>query len=328
MDYINIKTINNPVSRIGIGTSSIDGLRKTDEKKAIDAIQKALDLGINFIDTAPVDGFGESEAIVGKALKEIKAKNKVFVATKVGLNWKGKTIFRDCRKDRIIKEVEDSLKRLQIDSIDLYQIQWLDPLTPFEETALALIDLLLAGKIKAIGVCNFSIDQIEQLASNVPILTEQSPFNLFENQIQNNVLEYCNSKNIALLGHDPLCRDLLSHKIRIDTQFGRDDIRLTDPKFKIPRLEDYLKCVENLNDYAKRKFDKTVQALSVRYVLDKNIDVALLGITKPGDLSLLDDVFGWKLTKDELREIDQIVVETILESVGPEFMAPISRLSV
>lgn len=327
MEFTTIPNLKQKVCRVGLGTWAIGGWMwgGTDEKDAISTIIKALDRGINLIDTAPAYGFGESEEIVGKALKQYGKRESVVIATKVGLSWQNEKVFRDSRKQRIKKEIDDSLRRLQVDYIDLYQVHWPDPLTPIFETAEAMKELLDQGKIKAIGVSNYSVDQMDNFRKKAPLHSDQQPFNIFEKEIENNALEYCLKHKIAILGYGPLCRGLLTGKLKIDTDFKGDDLRKIDPKFRPPRYEEYLKCVDFLNDWAKQKYKKSVISLAVRWVLDKGINIALWGARKPSQLDLIDTVWGWKLTADDLREIDQIVAETIPNPVGPEFMAPPSR---
>lgn len=330
MEYTTISNIKQKISRIGLGTWSIGGFMwgGTDEKDAIDTILKALDLGINLIDTAPAYGFGISEEIVGKALKRWGKRDQVIVATKVGLNWEKNKVFRDCSKKRVLQEIEDSLRRLQVDCIDLYQVHWPDPLTLIPETAELLKLLQKQGKILAVGVSNFSIEQMDEFREKCSIDTHQPPFNIFEKEIENNVLEYCQARKISTLGYGPLCRGLLSGRMHINTQFKHDDIRKIDPKFKFPRYEEYLKCVDLLNDWSQSKYKKSIASLAFRWVLDKGINVALWGARKPEQLDLIDTIWGWKLTADDMREIDQIVVETIPDPVGPEFMAPPSNITI
>ncbi len=327
MEFTTIPNLNQKVCRIGLGTWAIGGWMwgGTEEKDAINTILKAFEKGINLIDTAPVYGFGQSEEIVGKALKQFGKREQVIIATKVGLNWKNNQVFRDSSKKRIVKEIEDSLRRLQVDYIDLYQVHWPDPLTKISETAETMNELLRQQKIRAIGVSNYSIDQMENFRKKVPLHSDQLPFNMFENDAESNVLEFCLNKHIASLGYGPLCRGLLSGKMKIDTEFKGDDLRKIDPKFKPPRYEQYLKCVSLLNDWAKEKYQKSVLPLAVRWVLDKGISVALWGARKTHQLDFIDSVWGWKLTADDMREIDHIVTETIPNPVGPEFMAPPSN---
>ena len=160
----------------------------TNEAEAIGAIHEALDRGVTLIDTAPVYGFGRSEEIVGKALAEGGRRSHVLIATKVGVDWKDGQPFRDGGRTRIHQEIEDSLKRLRTDVIDIYQVHWPDPNVPIEETAAAMADLQRAGKIRAIGVSNFSPAQIDAFRKVAPVQTVQSPYNLFERAIENDVL--------------------------------------------------------------------------------------------------------------------------------------------
>jgi aryl-alcohol dehydrogenase-like predicted oxidoreductase len=160
----------------------------TDEKDAIRTIHAALDRGITLIDTAPVYGFGRSEEIVGKALAEGGRRERVLIATKVGLGWNNDKPFRDGSKARIFKEVEDSLRRLQTDVIDLYQVHWPDPNTPIAETAEAMAALHRSGKIRAIGVSNFTPAQMDVFRGVAPLHTAQPPYNLFERAIERDVL--------------------------------------------------------------------------------------------------------------------------------------------
>lgn len=324
MEFTTIPNLKKKICRIGLGTWAIGGWMwgGTEEKEAIATILKALELGINLIDTAPVYGFGQSEEIVGKALKQYGKREDVILATKAGLRWKKDKVFRDASSARIKKEIEDSLRRLQVDYIDLYQIHWPDPLIPISETAEAMQSLLEQGKIRAIGVSNYSIDQMEDFRKKASLSSNQPPFNIFENEIENNVLEYCLRNHIATLGYGVLCRGLLSGKLTVETDFKNDDLRKIDPKFRAPRYEEYLKCVDLLDDWAKQKYQKSVMSLAARWALDKGISIALWGARRPKQLDSIESVWGWKLTEDDQREIDQIVAETIPNPVGPEFMAP------
>jgi len=177
-------------SRVGLGTWAIGGWMwgGTDETESIRTIHAALDHGITLIDTAPVYGFGRSEEIVGKALAAGGRRAGVVLATKCALDWRGEQPFRNGSRVRIIKEVEDSLRRLRTDVIDLYQIHWPDPATPIAETAGAMAELLRAGKIRAIGVSNFSPAQMDVFRATAPLHAVQPPYNLFERAIEADVL--------------------------------------------------------------------------------------------------------------------------------------------
>lgn len=324
MEHTRIPGIETDVSRIGLGTWSIGGWMwgGTSEKNAVSTILHALDIGINLIDTAPVYGFGAAEEIVGRALKQYGKRERVVLATKVGLNWKGQQIFRDSRKERIVKEVEDSLKRLQVDYIDLYQVHWPDPITPIDETAEALGQLLKAGKIHAIGVSNYTVEDMEAFQKIAPLHACQPPFNLFERKAEQTVLAYCNKKHLASLGYGSLCRGLLSGRMHPETKFEGDDLRKSDPKFQSPRYGQYLACVKRLDEWALHYHRRSVLSLAIRWVLDKGISIALWGARKPEQLEAIASVWDWKLSAEDFKEIDDILIQTISTPVGPEFMAP------
>jgi aryl-alcohol dehydrogenase-like predicted oxidoreductase len=327
MEYIDIPGTSIRVSRIALGTWAIGGWMwgGSDESDAIKTIQEALDRGINLIDTAPVYGFGHSEEIVGKALAGGRRWNAI-IATKVGLDWKDGKPFRNASRTRIIEEVENSLRRLRTDVIDLYQVHWPDPHTPIAETAEAISALHRDGKIRAVGVSNFSPAQMDEFRKVAPLHTAQPPYNLFERAVEQDVLPYCGDKKIALLAYGSLCRGLLSGSMSNSSRFTGDDLRKSDPKFQPPRFEQYLEAVGRLDRFARERFGKTVIHLAVRWVLDRGkLNVALWGARRAEQLSPIADVLGWRIDDAAMAEIDQILQETVRDPVGPEFMAPPDR---
>src|SRR4051794_39814165 len=232
MPEMNVELVDIPgtslkASPIALGTWAIGGWMwgGTDEAAAIRTIQEAVDRGITLIDTAPVYGFGRSEEIVGKALAEGGRRHRVLIATKVGLDWKDGQPFRNASRKRINKEIDDSLRRLRTDVIDVYQVHWPDPKVTIEETAAAMADLQRAGKIRAIGVSNFSPAQMDAFRKAAPLHTAQPPYNLFERVVERDVLPYCRERNIVTLAYGSLCRGLLSGRMTAQTQFAGDDLR-------------------------------------------------------------------------------------------------------
>jgi aryl-alcohol dehydrogenase-like predicted oxidoreductase len=312
------------VSRVALGTWAIGGWMwgGTDDAESIATIRSALDHGVTVIDTAPVYGFGHSEEIVGKALAEAGLRDRVLIATKVGLDWRDGKPFRDASPKRIMREIADSLRRLRADHIDIYQVHWPDPLVPIEETAAAMHRLLQEGKIRAIGVSNFSVAQMEQFRRAAPLHVLQPPYNLFESGIEADILPYCRDNNIATFGYGALCRGLLSGCMRPDTAFAGDDLRRDDPKFQPPRFARYLAAVQQLDALAGRRFGKRVIHLAVRWMLDQGITTALWGARHPDQLHPVDAVSGWTLDAADKAEIDRILRQQIRDPVGPEFMAP------
>jgi aryl-alcohol dehydrogenase-like predicted oxidoreductase len=327
MEFMDIPRTGLKVSRVAIGTWAIGGWMwgGTDEAESIATIRAAIEHGINVIDTAPVYGFGRSEEIVGKAVANGDLRSNVVIATKVGLEWQGGKVFRNANRARIMREIEDSLRRLRTDYIDVYQVHWPDTLVTIEETAEAMYTLYNQGKIRAIGVSNFSVDQIARFRRVAPLHVLQPPYNLFERGIEEDLLPYCRENNIAMFGYGALCRGLLSGRMRADTIFGGDDLRRTDPKFVQPRFAQYLAAVQKLDQLARQRFDKRVIHLAVRWMLDQGITTALWGARHPDQLMPVDEVTGWRLDDATTAKIDRILRETISDPVGPEFMAPPSR---
>lgn len=326
MDYMKISGTDIEVSRIGLGTWAIGGWMwgGTDEKQSIETIHAALEKGINLIDTAPVYGFGRSEEIVGKAIDEyVGEREGLILSTKAGIEWKGDEIFRNASRDRIFQEVEDSLERLGTDYIDIYHIHWPDPETPIKETAKAMKELYHEGKIKAIGVSNFSTEQMREFNKYVPLHVSQPPYNLFERKTEEDILPYCLEKDIHMITYGALCRGLLTGKMDKETSFEGDDMRKeNDPKFSEPYYSQYLEAVEKLDEYAKERYDRDVLHLAVRWILDRGVHTALWGARKPEQLEPVDEVMDWKIPNGERKKIMKIIEEAVEDSVGPEFMAP------
>jgi aryl-alcohol dehydrogenase-like predicted oxidoreductase len=297
----------------------------TDDQASVDTIRAAVERGVNLIDTAPAYGFGRSEEIVGRAIAEGQLRSRVVIATKVGLEWKDGKVFRNASRDRILREIEESLRRLRTDYIDIYQVHWPDPLVAIEETAEAMQTLLDQRKICAIGVSNFSIAQIEQFRRVAKLHVVQPPYNLFEREIEAELLPYGRRSGLATLTYGALCRGLLPGKLQEDAHFEGDDLRLTDPKFRPPRYAQYLAAVRRLDQFASERYGKRVIHLAVRWLLDQGATTALWGARHPGQLQPIDEVFGWSLDIAAKAEIDRILRESITNPVGPEFMAPPPR---
>lgn len=323
MERMYIPVLNQEVSRIGLGTWAIGGWMwgGSEERESIDTIIRAFDLGINLIDTAPVYGFGRSEEIVGKAIARINARHDMTISTKCSLEWKNNAVWRNASRERILKEVEDSLYRLQTDYIDILFVHWPDITVPFQETAEAMYSLYKSGKIRAIGVSNFSGSQMSDFRHAAPIHFSQPPYNLFEREIEVDHLPYCLENNIHLMTYGAICRGLLSGRMKVDTKFEGDDLRRTDPKFKEPRFSQYLKTVKELDQLA-HKYNKGIMHLAVRWILQRGVSIALWGARNPDQLNVMKEIEGWKVEPDDIRKIDEIIHENLKDPVGPEFMAP------
>jgi aryl-alcohol dehydrogenase-like predicted oxidoreductase len=327
MEFATVPGTSLEMSRVGLGTWAIGGWMwgGTDDEESIATIRAAVERGVTLIDTAPAYGFGRSEEIVGRAIAEGKLRSRVVIATKVGLEWKDGKVFRNASRGRILREVEDSLQRLRTDYIDIYQVHWPDPLVPIEETTAAMQTLLEQGIIHAIGVSNFSVAQIKRFRRVAKLHVVQPPYNLFEREIDAELLPYCRRSGLAMLTYGALCRGLLSGKLHPDAHFDGDDLRLTDPKFRTPRYTQYLTAVRRLDQFAQDRYGKRVIHLAVRWLLDQGATTALWGARHPAQLQPIDEVFGWSLDVAAMAEVDRILRESITDPVGPEFMAPPPR---
>ena len=331
MEYITINGPNLKSSRIGLGTWAMGGWMwgGTDETESIRTIHAAFEKGINLIDTAPVYGFGRSEEIVGRAIEQWGHRDQIIIATKVGLDWQGGAPTRNGTPERLTEEIEDSLRRLRTTYIDVYQVHWPDPLVPVEETAETMRRFYEEGKIRAIGVSNFSPEEMDRFRAVAPLHTVQPPYNVFERGIESDVLPYVRENNMSSLTYGALCRGLLSGRMEATTEFNGDDLRKSDPKFQLPRYAQYLHAVDELDHYAQEHYGKKVIHLAVRWLLDQpGVGVALWGARHAGHLSPIEEMANWALSPHDMWAINRILRQTIADPVGPEFMAPGVREAV
>ena len=313
------------VSRIGLGTWAIGGLDwgAIPDEVAVATCLSAVERGINLIDTAPIYGHGRSEEIVGKAMRAHGRREAFYIATKAGLDWTGRGVFANLTAARLRRELEDSLRRLGTDYIDLYQVHWPDLRVPVAEVAAVMGEFLRQGKVRALGVSNFNVAQMEEFRSVAPLASDQPPYNLFERQIDEAILPWCAANGVAVLTWSTLCRSLLAGRIRRGMSFDAKDIRSVDPKFQEPRFSQYMTAVERLTALARERYGKTVLELAVRWVLDRpGVSVALWGAKRPEQLDAVEGVLGWKLDASAMAEIDRIVEEAVTDAVGPEYLSP------
>jgi aryl-alcohol dehydrogenase-like predicted oxidoreductase len=329
MEFVTLADAGLRLSRVGLGTWAMGGgwWGPSDRQESYTTIRKAIDLGITTFDTAPIYGLGVSEEVLGQAIKDSGCRDRVVLATKAGLEWTNNKVVRNSSLPRLAQELEDSLRRLQTDVIDLYQIHWPDPLEPIEETAAFLGQLLQQGKIRAIGVSNFSPEQMDRFRQVAPLHTAQPPYNLFERQIEAEVLPYCREHGIHTLVYSPLCRGLLSGRMTPQTTFPPGDMRAgIDPKFVEPRYSQYLKAAEALSWFAQDRYGKTLAQLAVRWLLDQpGVSVALWGARKPHHLEAISGLWGWSLDAEAMQTIEDILQRYVPESIPPSFMSPPAR---
>lgn len=234
---------------------------------------------------------------------------------------------RNGSPERIEREIEDSLKRLGRDRIEIYHVHWPDPTRPVEETARAVRRMLDQGLIGSVGVSNFTSDQIERFRDECPIHLCQPPYNNFERGIESSIKPYCERNSIALMTYGALCRGLLTGKMTVDSLFEGDDLRNNDPKFAEPRYGQYLRAVESLQQYAKQQFGRSLLDFSIRWVLEMGVPIAIWGGRRPEQMDPLDRLFDWSLDGAALSAVGSILAEAVKDPVGPEFMAPPTGLA-
>ncbi len=313
------------VSRIVLGTWVTGGWAwgGADDDASRKAILRSLELGIDFIDTAPVYGFGKSEEVIGRALKEWGHRNPVTVATKCGLEWDEKErIRRNAKPARIRAEVEDSLRRLGVEHIDLYQIHWPDPQTPFADSMDAMVRLQEEGKIRWIGLSNFNTDQLRSCLDAGPVHSLQPPYNLFERESDREILPFCLQESIATLVYGGLCRGLLTGKFTGSEEFPRGDLRRGDPKFKPDRFKQYVKAVNEFKRIAS-SYGKTPAQFALRWTLQQpGVTCVIAGARTSAQVEDNAGISGWEISQEDLKKVDEILAKHIKTPVGPEFMAP------
>ena len=324
MEYTSLPGLEKPVSRIGLGSWVVGGWMwgGAEEADAIAAMEAAVEAGIRFIDTAPVYGFGRAEEIIGRAIRRI-GRERVVIETKGGLEWNDREeIRRNSSPERLRKEIDESLRRLGIDSIDLYQVHWPDARVPIEATAQTLLDFQFQGKIRALGVSNYSPKQMEAWRKVAPLHTDQPPYNLFERGIESDVLPYCRDLGIGVVAYGVLCRGLLTGKFSASHVFPEGDLRRLDPKFRGEAFARYLSAASDLRSIAQAH-DCSLGQLAARWALQQpGISVVLWGARNPKQILEAAEIPSFLLSEGELAEIDRILERRIPEPVGPEFMAP------
>ena len=309
-------------SVVAFGAWAVGGWRwgGADEKVSIAAIQAGIDAGITLIDTAPAYGLGRGEEIVGKAIRG--RRDKVVIATKCGLTWKGNkgTFFfatddkgkNDAGPYRLHKylgpesvreELEESLKKLGTDTIDLYMTHWQDPGTPVEDTMALLLDFKRQGKIRAIGACNAKVEDLDRYRSKGPFDADQERYSMLDRGLETGRLEYCRRNNVAVLAYSPLHHGLLTGTISPDRKFAEGDLRNGHPSFTPENLRRVGGILDRIKPIAHRR-GITLGQLAVAWALAQpGLTHALVGARDPRQAVENAKAGDVVLTADELGEI-------------------------
>jgi aryl-alcohol dehydrogenase-like predicted oxidoreductase len=308
------------VSRIAFGTWQLGGeWGPTDTAAAVEAIRRAAEGGVTFFDTAQAYGFGRSEQLLAAALRGF-IREELVIATKGGLRPTGTGLVRDSSGEWIRRGVEASLRALETDYIDLYQVHWPDPGTPFEDTAEALAKLIADGKILHVGVSNFDVGQMEKFGATLGIETLQPPYHLFRRDIETGVLPYTAANDIGVLVYGPLAHGLLSGRLGPDTRFETDDWRSNSPVFRGETFDHNLRVVARLRDLATQELGVTVAQLATAWTLaNPAVHVAIVGTRDPAHVDEALAATEVDLGDEVIQRIDQIMVDaTPVAGPSPE----------
>ncbi|MFA6175805.1 MAG: aldo/keto reductase [Phycisphaerae bacterium] len=302
------------ITKVGLGTWAIGGpwqfgWGRQDDNDSMDAIVESLDAGVNWLDTAPIYGCGHSETIIGKVLKKIG--QKPIIATKCGLIWNDKKEKISCLKAKsILAECDASLKRLGVETIDLYQMHWNQPDEDIEGFE-AMAKCVKAGKVRYLGVSNFTVEQMERVTKIHPLTSLQPPYSMFRRDIENDILPFCEKNNIGVIVYSPLQKGLLSGKFTPAkvAALPADDVRHNDTNFKSPLLEKNLKVIDRLAEIAKRN-RITVAQLAIGWTLrDSAVTAAIVGARRKGQISETAPAADVELSSDDINEIEEILKE-------------------
>jgi len=305
------------LTTVGLGTWAIGGPWQfgwgpQDDDEAVATILKALELGINWIDTAAVYGCGHSEELVGKALKQTTI--KPIVATKCSLLCNEKREKVSClKRESIRKECHASLNRLDIETIDLYQIHRPEPDEDIEQASEELANLQKEGKIRYVGVSNFSIEQIERVRKTIPVASLQPPYSMIRRDVEDQVLEYCAKNDIGIVAYSPMARGLLTGKFTQERLSGLplDDHRRRSPEFHEPQFTATLELVDKLNPIAERN-GKTLAQLAIAWVLRRDeVTSAIVGARRPDQIEETATSGDWKLGDEDIQEIEKLLAERL-----------------
>lgn len=304
------------LTTIGLGTWAIGGgawkfgWGRQDEKEAVAAIHRAVDLGINWIDTAPVYGAGRSEELVGQALREIPASRRPIVATKLGrINQPDGSIKPDISPNSIRAECDASLRRLGVEAIDLYQMHWAEPEPDIEAGWQTMDELRRAGKVRHIGVCNYSVAQLRRIQPLASVTSLQPPYSMLRREVEAELLPFCAEHGIGVVAYSPMGKGLLTGKFSRERADALDDSdhRSRDPNFAQPRLPVHLELAEGLRHIAAEAGRDAAQ-LAIAWVLRRpEVTSAIVGARNPRQIEETAPAGDWQLSDSQLVAVDMLL---------------------
>lgn len=300
------------ITRIGFGAWAIGGggweygWGPQDDEQSVATIRRALELGVNWIDTAAAYGFGRSERVVAEALRGLERRPYVFTKASLVDDGTGRVLYR-LDRDSLLREVQASLERLQVDAIDLYQVHWPLPDEDIEQGWATFAELKEQGLVRHIGVCNFDVDQLHRAEQLAPVETLQPPYSLIERSAEPEILPHAHANDLGVIVYSPMGSGLLTGAMtrdRIDG-FADDDWRKTDVDFTEPRLSRHLALVERLRVVAARH-DTTPGAVAVAWTLrNPAVDGAIVGFRRPDQVDPIIAAANLRLTDEDVAEIER-----------------------
>ena len=315
MNYVQLGLRGPRVSRIAFGNWSAGGdWGGVDHQTAIDAHRAALDVGITFFDTARAYGFGAAEELLGEALRpELRSRrDELVIATKGGLAQgpDGKPV-RNAGAGALRRDLEASLRSLGTDYVDLYQVHWPDPATPFAETAEALDDFVREGKIRSVGVSNYDSRQMAAFQQTRPIDAVQPPYHLFRREIETSILPYAVEHGIGVLVYGPMAHGLLTGRMTEATTFGPGDWRSTSDLFQGDAFRRNLRIVDNLKAFAADRGTSVAQLAIAWTLANPAVQVAIVGARSPEQIRGTAPAVDVRLTAADLAEINAITRDEV-----------------
>ena len=310
MEYKKLGSSDLQVSVLGYGAWGIGGApfwSTEGDNASIKSLRKAYDLGINFFDTAPVYGFGHSEKLVGKALKPVR--DKVILATKCGLVWEKEalgSIKKVASKESILREVEQSLHRLDTDRIDLLQVHWPDVKTPQAETVEALLQLQAQGKIRYLGVSNYSVEQMKEFLSAGGLVSLQPEYSLLQRSIEKEAVPFCMKNDMGIIAYSPLASGVLTGKYDKGTRFKDWRSKGILGEFTGEAFVNNVAKVDRLKTVAAA-LNKTCAQVAIRWVIQQpGVCTALVGVKNAGQVEENLKAVGWQLEDSDLEAMNEI----------------------
>lgn len=302
------------ITPLGLGTWAIGGggwafaWGPQDDRESLTAIEHALDLGINWIDTAPVYGLGHSEEIVGQVLHGRTTRPYIF--TKCTRLWDDqRNIYGSLKADSIRREVEESLRRLKVDVIDLYQVHWPDPDADLEEGWTTMAELKEEGKVRALGASNFSVEQMRRVHAIAPITALQPPYSMIYRDIEQEILGFCQEHNIGIISYSPMQLGLLSGKMTREriASFPPDDHRRNRPEFQEPNLSRNLELVAHLRQIGAAHGRSPAEVAIAWCLRHLAITAVIVGVRRPSQVDGIIGAGEFRLSQDEIDTIEEFL---------------------